>query len=152
MQAFKCGQQVCSRPIAREALILVARVDSVADARAVKRLTQTRAPLAQQRTHDASATLRNSRQPCETCAAGQVQEDRFGLVIGGVRGQDHGIRPSRYAHLLEEGVARHASRLLQPVAALSRQGRDIGPADGGLHAELGGGIGHESGIVGGAVS
>ena len=152
MQAFERWQQIRARAVAREARILIARVDPILDACALQSSAKIRSPLPKEGADDAAATFGDSGEPRQTCAAGQVQEDRLRLIIGGVAGQDHRIGTRNRGHLLQKGIARGASGLLDAIAALSCQSPDIGPFDRRLQAQRSGSSRDKLRVVRGTVS
>ncbi len=145
-------QELAAHPVPGEAAIDVGRVQPVVDSLCVERLPQVGAAHREERPHDPGATRRDPRQASRAAATRQVEEQRLGLVVEGVR--RHGLRvgPGRVEELVEERIAGHAAGLLEAVAALTGEGGDIGPANADRDSQASGEAGHELRVGPGARS
>ena len=70
----------------------------------------------------------NGGESCGPCAANQLHQDGFGLVVEGVGGQD-GVHVAGGDEAAEEGVAGLAGGLFHGLAVLGGTGWDIGVMD-----------------------
>ncbi len=105
--SFQQREHLVTDPVAPEGHVVVRRVLPRHEPAAGAFCAHVGPPRAEERPHDAASAGWHARQPGRATPAQEVEQDRLGLVIGGVR-HEHRRRAVRHAGRLERVVSRRA--------------------------------------------